>query len=373
MKSKVYLVRLENFAKPQMVIEKLKRLLKESCVLDFIQPNFKVAVKMHFGEEGNTGFVKPEYLRVVSDKISSQGATAFITDTNTLYRGRRTNSVSHLALACEHGFTRETLSAEVVVPDDRNRENIIEIQINQKFIKTAKLMRLFVDSDALLGVSHFKGHIMTGFGGALKNLGMGCAAREGKLQQHSDISPICYQQKCTGCGECEKVCPAKAITLKNEVSQGCSNVIFSRPRKYKKAFIDGAKCIGCATCIAVCPVLAIDVPWGFGGAIIQEKMIEYVLAVMKNKQGRVGFINFAIKITKECDCLAKDDPQVAPDIGILASKDPVSIDQASFDLIKQASGKDIFKELHPERDGSRQLKYAQKLGLGNLDYELIEL
>jgi len=356
MKSKVYLVRLENFAQTQVVAGKLKHLLGESRILDFIQPNFKVAVKMHFGEEGNTGFVKPEYLRVVSDAISFKGATASVADTNTLYRGRRTNSLEHLALAREHGFTRETLSAEVIVPDDSKKENVKEMQINQKFIKTAKLVRFFVDSDALLGVSHFKGHIMTGFGGALKNLGMGCAARVGKLQQHSDISPIVYQQKCIGCGECEKVCPVKAIIIKSN-----------------KSVIDGAKCIGCATCIAVCPVSAIDVPWGSGAAIIQEKMIEYTSAVMKNKKGRAGFLNFAIKITKECDCLAKDDPRVVPDIGILASTDPVSIDQASLDLVNLTCGKDIFKELHPERDGSKQLKYAQKLGLGNLDYELIEL
>jgi len=356
MKSKVYLVRLENLAQTQVVTDKLKRLLEESRVLDFIKPDFKVAVKMHFGEEGNTGFVKPEYLRVVNDAISSKGAIVSIADTNTLYRGRRTNSTSHLALAREHGFTRETLSAEVVVPDDSKKENVKEMQINQKFIKTAKLVRLFVDADALLGVSHFKGHIMTGFGGALKNLGMGCAARVGKLQQHADISPICYQQKCIGCRECEKVCPVKAITIQK-----------------KKSVIDGAKCIGCATCIAVCPALAIDVPWGSGAENIQEKMIEYASAVMKNKRDKVGFLNFAIKITKECDCLAKDDPRVAPDIGILASTDPVSIDKASLDLVNLACGKDIFKELHPERDGSKQLKYAQKLGLGNLDYELVEL
>jgi uncharacterized Fe-S center protein len=197
---------------------------------------------------------------------------------------------------------------------------------------------------------------MTGFGGALKNLGMGCAARVGKLQQHAGIAPIVYTKSCTGCGECEKVCPVKAITIENN-----------------KSVINGVKCIGCATCIAVCPFSAIDVPWGAGASTIQQKMIEYTAAVMKNKEGRLGFLNFAIKITKECDCLAKDDPRVSPDIGILASADPVSIDKASLDLIKEACGRDIFKELHPERDGHIQLKYAQELGLGNQDYDLIEL
>lgn len=355
MKSKVYFIRLGNSEEIRVVTGKLKRLLEESRVLDFIRPNTKVAVKMHFGEESNTGFVKPEYLRIICDRISAQGATAFIADTNTLYRGRRTNSTDHLALAHEHGFIRQTTGAEVIVPED-NKENIIDVLINQKFIKAAKLTRIFVDADAIVGVSHFKGHIITGFGGALKNIGMGCAAREGKLQQHADVAPIVYEEKCTGCGECEKACPVKAIVIQKN-----------------KSVINGSKCIGCATCIAVCPYLAIDVPWGSGAETIQEKMIEYALAVLKNKKSKTGFLNFAIKITKECDCLAKDDPRVAPDIGILASVDPVSIDQASFDLVNQACGRDIFKELHPQRDGAKQLKYAHKLGLGNLDYELIEL
>lgn len=356
MKSRVYLVRLGNSEKVKVVGDKLKHLLEGSRVLDFIQLNNRVAVKMHFGEEGNTGFVKPQYLRIICDKITTLKAAAFISDTNTLYRGRRTNSVDHLALACEHGFTLQATGAEIIVPDDTKKENVVEVLINQKFIKTAKVARLFVDADALVGVSHFKGHIMTGFGGALKNIGMGCAAREGKLQQHSEVSPVVYQDKCTGCGECIEACPVKAITIQNN-----------------KSVIDGQKCIGCATCIAVCPSMAIDVPWGSGAATIQEKMIEYASAVLKSKKGKLGFLNFAIKITKECDCLAKDDPRIVPDIGILASVDPVSIDQAAFDLVNQYCGKDIFDELHPQRDGTKQLKYAQKLGLGNLDYELIEL
>ena len=356
MKSKVYFIPVKEPESIEAIAAKTKILAEESKVLDFIRKGDRVAVKMHFGEEGNTGFVRPEYVRVICAGILTQGAHAYLADTNTLYRGRRTNSRDHLAIAAEHGFAKKATGVEVIIPDDSKKENTIDIEINQKFIKTAKLVRLFIDADAIVGVNHFKGHIMTGFGGALKNLGMGCATREGKLMQHADVAPIVYEQKCTGCGECVKICPTKAITLINH-----------------KYVINGLQCIGCASCIAVCPFMAIDVPWESGGKTMQDKMIEYASAAMKGKKEKVAFFNFAIKITKECDCLAKDDPRIAPDIGILASTDPVSIDKASFDLVTEACGKDIFKELHSNRDGKRYLEYAHKLGLGNLDYELIKL
>lgn len=356
MKSKVYFIPVKDSEDISTIAKKVKILCEESKVLTFISRHDAVAVKMHFGEEGNTGFVKPEYVRVICDGILAKGARAFLSDTNTLYRGQRTNSNDHLAIAVLHGFTKKTTGVEAIIPDDLKKENTVDIEVNQKFIKTAKLARLFIEADAIVVASHFKGHMMTGFGGGLKNLGMGCATREGKLMQHSDIAPIVYEQKCTGCGECEEICPTNAIRIENH-----------------KSVIDGLKCIGCASCIAVCPFLAIDVPWESGGRILQEKMIEYALAVMKGKKERMAFFNFAIKITKECDCIAKDDPHVASDIGILASTDPVSIDKASFDLVNKACGRDIFKELHPKREGRRQLEYARQLGLGNLDYEIIEL
>ena len=355
-KSRVYFIPVSEADKSEIIAKKLRNLLSESRILDFLSRGQRVAVKMHFGEEGNTGFVKPQYVKVVCVAISEKGAKAILLETNTLYKGRRTNSRDHLALAAEHGFTKESLGVDIIIPDDAKKENTIDIPINQKFIRTASLVRFFADADAIVAINHFKGHMVTGFGGALKNLGMGCASRAGKLMEHSGISPVVYEQKCTGCGECEKVCPVKAIALKNN-----------------KSVIDGLKCIGCATCIAVCPYAAIDVNWESGVSTMPEKMVEYALAVTSGKKDRLAFLNFAIKITKECDCLAKDDPRISPDIGILASADPVSIDKASFDLVIKACGRDIFKELHPHRDSTRQLRYAQELGLGNLDYELITL
>lgn len=255
-----------------------------------------------------------------------------------------------------HGFTKKICGANVIIPDDTKKENVAGKIINQRFIKTAKVARLFKEAEVLVGIAHFKGHIMTGFGGALKNIGMGCASREGKLKQHSGISPLVYVKKCIGCGECIKACPAGAIFMKDNL-----------------AYIDPAKCIGCATCIAVCPQSAIDVNWEAGGSNMQQKMVEYAYAVLKDKKAQSAFINFAIKITKECDCLAKDDPRIVDDVGIFASGDPVSIDKASRDLVNKKAGKDIFKEAHPERNGFIQLEYAENLGLGNLEYELVEV
>jgi uncharacterized Fe-S center protein len=243
----------------------------------------------------------------------------------------------------------------VIIPDDSKKEKIVAVQINQKMLKTAKIARIFMDADAFIAVSHFKGHMLTSFGGALKNIGMGCATREGKLAQHCDASPVFYKDKCIGCAECEKICPVGAIRIEN-----------------KKALLDKAICIGCADCVGVCPTMAMFV-FVDAGDVVQKRMVEYALAVLRGKKNKAGFINFALKISKECDCWGADNPRIAPDVVILASTDPVSIDKASLDLVNKASGKDIFKAAHPEQDGMIQLKYARELGLGNLDYELIEL
>lgn len=356
MKSKVYYISIKNQDSRDTIRDKFSRLIKGSGALNFIRPTDTVAVKMHFGEEGNTGFVRPEFVRLACDEIKAKSAGCFVSDTNTLYSGRRTNSRDHLALAGEHGFNKDTLGAAVIIPDDTDKQNIAILNINQKFIKQATVAKLFIETGALVGIAHFKGHIMTGFGGALKNIGMGCATREGKLVQHGDVSPVVYADRCTGCGACEKICPVSAITIVN-----------------KKARIDGTKCIGCASCIAACPVAAIDVDWGAGEDTIQEKMVEYTKAVLDTKREKKSFFNFLIKITKECDCLAKDDPAIAPDIGILASLDPVAIDKASLDLVIKTSKKDVFKQAHPGRNGLKHLEYAAKLGLGSLNYEPIEI
>jgi len=241
------------------------------------------------------------------------------------------------------------------IPDDFNPQDTATVEINRRLIKKAEVARFFLEADALVAVSHFKGHILTGFGGAIKNIGMGCAVRKGKLAQHCDASPVVHTDNCKGCGECETVCPTRAIRIEN-----------------KKAVLDKSKCIGCASCMAACPAMAMFIDFAAGDKV-QEKMAEYAFAVLKDKKEKAGFINFAVRINQECDCWGMDNPRIAPDVGIFASLDPVSIDKASFDLVNKTCGKDIFQAVHPKQDGLKHLRHAQDLGLGSIDYELIEL
>jgi uncharacterized Fe-S center protein len=335
--------------------KRLARLLEKSRVLDIIRKDDQVAVKVHFGEEGNTGYVRPEFARVVCDGIKAKGGMAFLSDTNTLYPGKRTNCRDHRELAYAHGFTRARTGVEVRIPDDSVKEDTTEVTIDQPLIKTAKVASLFTKADALVVISHFKGHMLSGFGGALKNVGMGCAMREGKLAQHCSVSPFVHEDKCTGCGACIAVCPVEAIRLENKIAR-----------------VDSSLCIGCAGCVGACTSWAMFV-FSESGENVQKKMAEYGLAVLKGKKGRACFVNFAIKINKECDCWPMDNPQIGPDVGILVSQDPVSVDQACFDLVLRQCATDIFKAAHPEQNSAVQLAYAQSLGLGNMDYDLIEV
>ena len=356
MKTSVYFVPVQDSDEIPLVQSKIRRLLDQSRVLDCVSAQDRAVIKMHFGEEGNTGFVRPSYVRVLSDMIASKGASTILSDANTLYRGRRVKSEDHEKLALEHGFTPEISGGKVVVPDETNKDNCLSVAINQKFIKKASVLKLYKEADVLISVGHFKGHMMTGFGGTLKNIGMGCASREGKLAQHSGVSPTVYIKKCIGCGSCEKVCPVNAISIVE-----------------KKSVIDKKTCIGCASCIAACPYGAMDVNWGSGASTMVEKMVEYAKAVLDGRK-KNAYVNFALKITAECDCMAKDDPRIIPDVGIFASSDPVSVDQATYDVVfKKAGNKDIFKIAHPSCDSQKQLAYAEKLGLGSRAYELVEI
>jgi uncharacterized protein len=356
MKSAVYRVPVACSDTIESVQQKIALLADKSKVLLPIVKGDLVSVKIHFGEEDNTGFVKPAYAGVICRHILQRDAVPSLSDANTLYKGRRTNSRDHRQIAMEHGFLDPITAAGLDIPDDSDPENTVEVHVGAPHVKTALIAAPFMRSQALVGVSHFKGHLLTGFAGAIKNIGMGCATRKGKLAQHSDIAPFVVTKKCNACLSCVQVCPVKAIT----VNDG-------------KTLIDSQKCIGCASCLASCRQYAIDIDWEGGGKRAPRKIVEYAKAVLDGKKGKVAFFNFATHITAECDCLAKDDPSIVSDVGILASSDPVAIDKASYDLVVKTAGRDVFKEAHPKRDGVAQLEYAASLKLGSLDYDLIEV
>jgi len=227
----------------------------------------------------------------------------------------------------------------------------VNVKIGMKHLKEAKVASGVVDIDYILGLAHVTGHMQTGLGACIKNIGMGCASRAGKLQQHENVLPEVLSEKCTGCGLCVRWCPAAAIVIRD-----------------KKATIDSGRCVGCGECTVACRVGAIDIKWSEDLRNLQEKMVEYACAALKGKKS--GFINFLTKITKDCDCMAKDDPRIVPDIGILASNDPVAIDRATADLLIKTAGCDKLKEVHPETDWNIQLDYASRAGLGSVEYEL---
>lgn len=325
-----------------------------------------VALKVHFGDRGNTAFVRPIYVRRLVDKVKQAGGKPFLTDANTLYVGTRSNAVDHLKTAIENGFTYSVVDAPLVIADGLNGKDYVEVEVKQKHFSEVKIASAAYQADALIAISHFKGHEMTGFGGTLKNIGMGLGSRSAKQMMHSDVKPQVDLEKCIGCEKCLQWCPAEAISMVGE-----------------KVQIDYEKCLGCGECIVTCPEQAMAISWESDVGAMQEKMVEYAYGVLQNKQDKAGFFNFLIGISPDCDCWGYADAPIVSDIGILASKDPVAIDQASIDLVNQQeglkgtalSGKALkagekFGSIWPGADWQIQLKYAEQLGLGSRQYSL---
>ncbi len=355
MKSKVFFIPATRQEGPRTIAKKVEQLYLELGLENRIEKNSFVALKIHFGDKGNTGHIQPPWLENLVCRLQNKTTRAFFTDSNTLYVGMRSNAVDHLNLAARHGYSLERVGLPIHIADGLLGEDEVEIEVNLKHIRTAKIGAAIVHSDILLCLSHLTGHVQTGLGAAIKNLGMGCASRAGKLEQHSQVHPRVNPKYCTNCGLCLDYCPSQAIIQKDG-----------------SALIIDDRCLGCGECLVVCKAGAVKMRWDADAARLQEKMAEYAYAVHRHFRGKIGYLNFLLKMTKDCDCLAGDQPEIAPDIGLLSSPDPVALDKASADLLNQRAGKDLLRDGY-DIDWSLQLKHGERIGLGLLEYELIEL
>ncbi|MFA5313863.1 MAG: DUF362 domain-containing protein [Methanomassiliicoccales archaeon] len=351
------------------VQNKIGRMFKRAKLGEVVTAGDLVAVKTHFGESGNTAFVRPQFVSKVVDLVSAQGGMPFLTDSNTLYVGSRSNAVDHMWTAAKHGFTYPVVNAPVIIADGLKGNEQVEVKVGLKRCKTVKIGAAAMRADSVICVTHMKGHIATGFGGALKNIGMGFGSRAGKLEMHSGMGPKVNLERCRGCGYCVPRCPGKAISIVKG-----------------KASVDKDSCIGCGECCVTCLHQAMDTDdWSSDNLALQEKIVEYCYGIMKGRMDKFAFITFVMDVVPYCDCAPWNDVSIVPDIGILMSKDIVAIDQAAADLVnaKEASagsaltknkgaGEDKFKAL-TDIDWRRQLEYAEELGLGTRDYKLIEM
>lgn len=366
--SKVYFTDLRTKPKRNL-LDKISDLMNRVKLDTKIKANDLTAVKIHFGELGNAAYLRPIYLRAIVDKIKELKAKPFLTDTNTLYAGSRSNSIDHLITAVRNGFDYSCVECPIIIADGLRGMNGVKIPIKNGILDEVSIAKEIVEADSIVVATHFKAHELTGFGGTLKNLGMGCASREGKLTQHSKVAPGITVETCTGCKTCFEYCPAHAISFNS-----------------RKAHIDGKKCIGCGQCIHVCPVHAIAVVWDQASDDLQKRMVEHALGALKGKLKKAVYINFLMQISPACDCYPNNDAPIVRDIGILASDDPVAIDTASCDMVNDeeslpntaikhhlGKGEDKWRAIYPSVDWNVQLDHAEGLGMGTRDYTILKI
>lgn len=365
-KSKVYFTTMKTTLSENLP-QKLKRLIL-AAGMDQIDFDGKyTAIKMHFGEPGNLAFLRPNYAAVVVNTVKELGGKPFLTDCNTLYVGGRKNALDHLDSAYQNGFSPFSTGCHVLIADGLKGTDETLVPIDGEYVKEAKIGRAVMDADVFISLNHFKGHEATGFGGALKNIGMGCGSRAGKMEMHSAGKPYVEQENCIGCGNCIRICAHEAPSITD-----------------RKATIDQDKCVGCGRCIGVCPKDAVCPSNDESNDILNRKIAEYSLAVVKDRPH--FHISLVIDVSPNCDCHAENDIPIVPDVGMFASFDPVALDRACADAVNKqpviaGSQLDEMPHVHhdhfidsaPTTDWRVCLEHAQKLGLGTQEYELIQI
>ncbi len=373
-KAKVYFTDFRTPYGGASMPQKLQKLCRRAGIGDIDFKNQFTAIKIHFGEPGNISYLRPNYAKAVADLVKELGGRPFLTDCNTLYVGRRKHALEHITSAYENGFSPFSTGCHVIIADGLKGTDEVYVPVpNGELVKEAKIGRALMDADVLISLSHFKGHEMTGFGGALKNIGMGGGSRAGKMEMHNDGKPRVSQKKCIGCGRCVNICAHGAPVITGG-----------------KAAIDVDKCVGCGRCLGLCPMDAIHPLNDASSENLNKRMAEYALAVC---HGRPCFhISLIVDVSPYCDCHAENDAPIVPNIGMLASFDPVALDQACADLVNAAkpfensilgehlqkdaascAGHDHFHNVTPESEWETCLEHAEKIGLGVRAYELITM
>jgi uncharacterized Fe-S center protein len=348
---------------------KIRRLFDRAGFAGLITAGDLAAIKLHFGELGSDAFVSPVFVRQVVEKVGEAGGRPFLTDTATLYTGTRHNAVEHLRTAVRHGFGSAVTGAPVIMADGLVGTHYRDVDVGLRHFSRVKIAGDILDAGSMIVISHFKGHGLAGFGGAIKNLAMGCAPPAGKRDQHAGLQPSVDRDTCIACEKCVAACPEGATRIEDGA-----------------AVVNRSRCIGCGECITVCPSSAITFDWEEDVPRFLEMMAEYALGAVAGKTGRVGYLNFLIRITPDCDCVPWSDAPIVPDIGILASRDPVAIDQASFDLVNRERGRidsllscnhlpgeDKFAGVWPAIRGGIQMEYGEAIGLGSREYRLLTI
>lgn len=365
-KSKVYYTSMKTSFSENLP-QKLERLIKTAGIGEIDFDGKFTAVKIHFGEPGNLAFLRPNYAAVVVKTIKELGGKPFLTDCNTLYVGGRKNALDHIDAAYQNGFSPFSTGCHVIIADGLKGTDETWVPVDGgEYVKEAKIGRAIMDADIFITLSHFKGHEATGFGGTLKNIGMGCGSRAGKCEMHASGKPVVKQSKCIGCGRCIQICAHDAPSITN-----------------RKASIDYDKCVGCGRCVGVCPVHAISADEN-SNDILNKKIAEYSKAVI---DGRPNFhISIVVDVSPNCDCHSENDIPIVPNVGMFASFDPVALDCACADAVNRQpviSGSqldrmpkmtnDHFVNSAPETNWRSCVEHAEKIGIGSQEYELIEI